>query len=91
LALSFERKEVWKRRLERIDNVVCVGILFAASMPAIVIMSLLALPLLPLFGLCLCMGAGAAPRFERSSKEVEAADTTRREHPHPPTATPHYA
>ena len=89
---SFEPTERWKRRFERIDNIVCVGILFAASMPAIVVMLLLALPLLPIVAWCLCAGASFMPRFELSSKEVEAGDATRDDHSHGPTApTPHYA
>lgn len=91
-AFSIELSERWKRRFERVDNVVCVGILFAASMPAIVVMLLLALPLLPLFAWCLCVGASSPTRFEASFEGIEAE---RPDHgdssDHARTPTPHFA
>ena len=83
----------WRRHSEHIDHVVCVGIFFTAGMPAIVIMLLLSLPLLPFIGFCFCLGASFPSKQELSLLE-DADDTAHRgqsDRPGPGAATPHYA
>jgi len=89
---SFQLNERAKRNFERIDNAVCVAILFAASMPAIVVMMLLSLPLLPFFGVILFMGASPVGRAEALSERAEAEDEAHEHGPGRPAApTPRFA
>ena len=89
---SFQLDERRKRTFERIDNAVCVAIFIAASMPAIVVMMLLSLPLLPLFGVILFMGANPLGRAEPLSERAEAEDETHEHGPGRPAApTPRFA
>jgi hypothetical protein len=90
---AFDPNERRKRYLEWIDNAVCVAVFFTAGAPAIVIMMLLSLPLLPLFGLSLLIGAQPPPRFPPSTKEVDVDHTsTQGKSDRPPgTPTPRYA
>lgn len=89
---SFQLNERRKRNFERIDNAVCIAIFLAASMPAIVVMMLLSLPLLPLFGVILFMGANPVGRAEPQSEAVEADDGTHEHGPGRPAApTPRFA
>lgn len=91
--LATARKGRLARRLQGIDTAFCVAVFFAASMPAIVVMLLIAFPLLPLFGVWVSWVASTggpmngAGHEEHPTHEHGPAD-------HPPghvTPTPHYA
>lgn len=88
--LEPSKKDRLARVFERIDNTACVAIFFAASMPAIVVMLLIAFPLLPLIAVWVAWIAatdGWSRRAELIAHEHE--DEGHVEPPH--GATPHYA
>jgi hypothetical protein len=70
-----------------------VAIFIAASMPAVVVMLIIAFPLLPLFGVWVSWVASTGgPTQTAEYTEHRADDTGHIDHPGDhPAATPHYA
>jgi hypothetical protein len=91
--LAIHRREKLASVARGIDTAICVAIFIAASMPAIVVMLLIAFPLLPLFGVWVSWVASTGgPTQTAESTDHRADDTTHVDHPGDHTApTPRYA
>jgi hypothetical protein len=89
--LALDRKERLARLVRGLDTTICVAIFIAASMPAIVIMLVIAFPLLPLFGVWVSWVATTGGPTLTGAPE----HSTEEEHKHPPSehagAAPRYA
>jgi hypothetical protein len=71
--LALVRKERSSRLVQRADNAFCVALFFAASMPAIIVMLLIAFPLLPLFGVWVSWVASTGGPTESAGHEEPGA------------------
>jgi hypothetical protein len=91
--LAIRRKERLARFVQKADTAVCVAIFVAASLPALVVMVLIAFPLLPVFGVWVSWVASTGGPAGGGSREEPRGDVTNPAD-HPPghvTPTPHYA
>lgn len=70
-----EQNGTFERRLRRFDHIFCLTIAVAASMPAIVVMLILAWPIAPMLAACLVLAAtgrgGTAEETTRAAEPVE--------------------
>jgi len=90
--LPIDRKERLVLFGHRMDHVLCVAIFIAASMPAIVVMLILAFPLLPLFGVWVSLLAAAEGLTKiPSGAELRTEEIEHKDDSGHTGATPHYA
>lgn len=90
--LALGRKERRARRFERLDNALCVAVFIGASLPALVVMVLIAFPLLPLFGVWVSWIASTGGPMEGAGYEKHRTDEMGPvDHPRGHAPTPHYA
>ena len=89
--LAIDRKARFARVVRGVDTAICVAIFFAASMPAIVVMLLIAFPLLPLFGVWVSWVASTGGPTDTADLE-HPGEAGHADHPGDHAApTPHYA
>jgi len=91
--LAIARKERLARIVRGMDNAVCVAVFIGASMPAIVVMLIIAFPLLPLFGVWVSwVATTGGPTATEDSVEHPQDHAGRTDQPHGHTpATPRFA
>ena len=90
--LAIERKEKLARLVRGLETAICVAIFIGASMPAIVVMVLIAFPLLPLFGVWVSWVASTGgPTQTAAYAEPPTAQPGQAEKPRGHAPTPRFA
>jgi len=90
--LAIDRKERLARLVRGLETAICVAIFIGASMPAIVVMLLIAFPLLPLFGVWVSWVASTGgPTETAGHAEPPTAQAGQADESRAHTPTPRFA